>query len=254
MNLKMNLLNLRIFLLILLFHCFSQNIHTQQLAFPTAMGAGAYSTGGRGGIVLHVTNLNDSGPGSFRWALADEINTPQNRTIVFDVSGVIQLNSDIILSDPLNGGNATGGITLAGQTAPLGGITITGGKLRLFGVDHIIARFMKFRETTPTDGCFSTTGGSYIIFDHLSASNTPDICFSLTSNINIPTDKTLQNCLMAQSKNALIIGDTTPTPNVDYGDISVIRNAYYNISHRIPFKGGAAIKVDAINNIAHNES
>jgi hypothetical protein len=224
--------------------------YAQQLAFPTAMGAGAYATGGRGGIVLHVTNLNDSGAGSLRDALVTY--QDQDRTIVFDVSGVINLNSNIILSSPEQGGSATGGITIAGQTAPLGGITITGGKIRMFGVDNVIVRYLKFRETTPTDGCLSNTDGNDVIFDHLSASNTPDICFALTSNAEISTNKTIQYSLMAQSKNALIIGDTTPQGDVDYGDISVIRNAYYNISHRIPFKGGAAIKVDAVNNIAHN--
>ncbi|MCB0400202.1 MAG: Ig-like domain-containing protein [Winogradskyella sp.] len=229
---------------------FFTSIYSQQLAFPSAMGAGAYASGGRGGIVVHVTNLNDSGIGSLRSALVDY--QDQDRTIVFDVSGIINLNSDIVISSPEQGGNATGGITLAGQTAPLGGITITGGKIRMFGVDNVIVRYLKFRETTPTDGCLSNTDGNNVIFDHLSASNTPDICFALTSNIEISTDKTIQYCLMAQSKNALIIGDTTPQGDVDYGEISVIRNAYYNISHRIPMKGGAAIKVDAINNIAHN--
>jgi len=226
------------------------SVYSQQLAFPTAMGAGAYTSGGRGGIVVHVTNLNDSGIGSLRSALVDY--QDQDRTIVFDVSGIINLDSNIVLSSPEQGGNASGGITLAGQSAPLGGVTITGGKIRMFGVDNVIVRYLKFRETTATDGCLSNTDGNNVIFDHLSASNTPDICFALTSNSEISTDKTIQYCLMAQSKNALIVGDTTPQGDVDYGEVSIIRNAYYNISHRIPMKGGAAIKVDAINNIAHN--
>ncbi|WP_461599365.1 Ig-like domain-containing protein [Winogradskyella sp.] len=245
------LISKKAYALFLLFTTLSfSNSYSQQLAFPSAMGAGAYASGGRGGVVVHVTNLNDSGIGSLRSALVDY--QDQDRTIVFDVSGIINLNSNIVLSSPEQGGNASGGITIAGQTAPLGGITITGGKIRMFGVDNVIVRYLKFRETTPTDGCLSNTDGNNVIFDHLSASNTPDICFALTSNAEISTNKTIQYCLMAQSKNALIIGDTTPQGDVDYGEISVIRNAYYNISHRIPMKGGAAIKVDAINNIAHN--
>ncbi|GAB4163074.1 MAG: hypothetical protein Tsb0033_22890 [Winogradskyella sp.] len=252
MKLLRNLLiSKKAYALFLLFTTLSfSNSYSQQLAFPSAMGAGAYASGGRGGVVVHVTNLNDSGIGSLRSALVDY--QDQDRTIVFDVSGIINLNSNIVLSSPEQGGNASGGITIAGQTAPLGGITITGGKIRMFGVDNVIVRYLKFRETTPTDGCLSNTDGNNVIFDHLSASNTPDICFALTSNAEISTNKTIQYCLMAQSKNALIIGDTTPQGDVDYGEISVIRNAYYNISHRIPMKGGAAIKVDAINNIAHN--
>lgn len=237
---------LYIFLLIAL------TVNAQQLAFPSALGAGAYATGGRGGIVVHVTNLNDSGTGSLRSALVDFQN--QDRTIVFDVSGVITLSSDIVISSPEQGGSATGGITLAGQTAPTGGITITGGKIRMFGVDNVIARYLKFVETTATDGCFSNTDGNNVIIDHLTASHTPDICFSITSNSEISTNKTIQYCLMAQSKNGLIIGDTTPQGDVDYGEISVLRNAYYNVGWRIPMKMGAAIKVDAINNIAHNWS
>ncbi len=232
---------------------FATSISAQQLAFPSAYGAGAYSTGGRGGIVVHVTNLNDSGTGSLRSALVDY--QDQDRTIVFDISGQITLSSDIVLSSPEQGGTATGGIYLAGQSAPLGGITITGGKIRMFGVDNVIARYLKFRETTATDGCFSNTDGNNVIFDHLSGSHSPDILFALTSNAEISDNKTIQFCLMAQSKNAFITGDTTPSSSTSYYEqVSILRNAYYNISHRIPLKGGGRIRVDAINNIAHNWS
>jgi len=222
-------------------------------AFPSAYGAGADAVGGRGGIVVHITNRNDSGEGSLRSALVDY--QDKDRTIVSDVSGVIELQSDIVLSSPEQGGTATGKITFAGQTAPLGGLTITGGKIRMFGVDDVIWRYTKFRETTATDGCLSNTDGNNVIFDHLSASHTPDICFALTSNSEISDNKTIQHCLMGQSKNALIVGDTTPSSSTDYYEqCSILRNAYYNISHRIPLKGGARIRVDAINNIAHNWS
>lgn len=229
-------------------------LNAQQLAFPSALGAGAYATGGRGGIVVHVTNLNDSGEGSLRWALTDPVLKEQKRTIVFDVGGVINLNSNIVLSGTRAGATGVGGITIAGQTAPSPGITITGGKIRMFSIDDLVVRYLKFVETTATDGCLSNTDGNDVIFDHLTASHTPDICFSITSNAEISTNKTLQYCLMAQSKNGLIVGDTTPQGDVDYGESSILRNAYYNVGWRIPLKGGAAIKVDAINNIAHNWS
>ncbi len=90
-------------------------------AFPGAEGAGMYATGGRGGKVVHVTNLNDSGTGSFRDAVSSS-----NRIVVFDVGGTINLKSDVVVKD---------NITIAGQTAPGGnGITLRNGKIGMGGL------------------------------------------------------------------------------------------------------------------------
>src|SRR4051794_10543824 len=84
----------------------------QVRAFGDAEGYGAVATGGRGGTIYHVTNLNDTGAGSFRDAVSGS-----NRIVVFDVGGEIKLNSGI---------SSQGNITIAGQTAPGEGITLTG--------------------------------------------------------------------------------------------------------------------------------
>ena len=83
-------------------------------AFPGAEGGGKYSFGGRGGKVLVVTNLNDDGPGSFRWACEQG----GARIVVFNVAGIIRLKSPVIVRAPY--------ITIAGQTAPGDGVWIAG--------------------------------------------------------------------------------------------------------------------------------
>ena len=98
----------------------------QQLAFPGAQGWGRFAVGGRNGSVYHVTNLNDSGSGSLR----DAVSSP-NRIIVFDVAGVININSRIVFSRNLY---------VAGQTAPGQGITVYGDGVSLSGAGNIIFR------------------------------------------------------------------------------------------------------------------
>ena len=108
---------------------------TKLLAFPTAEGYGRYATGGRGGTVVHVTNLNDSGTGSFRQAVSSK-----NRIVVFDVAGVIALKSDLTIKD---------NITILGQTAPYPGITLRYYTVRP-GANNII-RFIRFRRGEEKD-------------------------------------------------------------------------------------------------------
>ncbi|MCD8091002.1 MAG: hypothetical protein LUD81_10375 [Clostridiales bacterium] len=99
-------------------------------AFPGAEGGGKYTTGGRGGTVYHVTNLNDSGTGSFRDAVSSS-----NRIVVFDVGGTIELKSDVVIKS---------NITVAGQTAPGGhGVTFKNYKIGLGG-SNIILRYVSW--------------------------------------------------------------------------------------------------------------
>ena len=102
----------------------------QVKAFPEAEGFGALVTGGRGGTIYHVTNLNDTGAGSFRDAISQS-----NRIIVFDVCGVINISSALSMSN---------NITIAGETAPGDGITIYGNELSGSSHSNIIVRDIEF--------------------------------------------------------------------------------------------------------------
>ena len=110
----------------------AQETAGQTLAFPGAEGAGRYAIGGRGGRVLRVTHTGDSGPGSLREAI--EARGP--RTIVFDTGGVIRLETPLVIR--------RGQVTLAGQTAPGGGITLIGQPL-VISADDVIVRHIRSR-------------------------------------------------------------------------------------------------------------
>ena len=156
----------------------------QAPAFPGAEGHGRYVTGGRDGKVIHVTNLNDSGTGSFREAVKSG-----KRIIVFDVAGVIALKSDLKIAD---------NITILGQTAPSPGIT-----LRYFTVqpgNNNIIRFLRIRrgeEKNINDGADATwqRNKTGIIFDHCSFSWSIDEVASFYDNNNF----TMQWCTIAES-------------------------------------------------------
>lgn len=156
----------------------------QAPAFPGAEGHGRFVTGGRGGKIYHVTNLNDSGTGSFREAVKSG-----KRIIVFDVAGVIALKSDLKFAD---------NITILGQTAPSPGIT-----LRYYTVQpgsNNIIRFIRIRrgqEKNINDGADASwqRNKTGIIFDHCSFSWSIDEVASFYDNNNF----TMQWCTVAES-------------------------------------------------------
>jgi hypothetical protein len=153
-------------------------------AFPGAEGFGKYTRGGRGGRVIEVTNLKDSGSGSFRAACMAE----GPRTVVFRVSGTIPLESKFKITNPY--------LTIAGQTAPGDGICIKNYQVN-FNIHELIIRYMRFRpgdeKGKEQDGFGGK--GDHIIIDHCTASWGIDETFSINKGTNL----TVQWCLVSES-------------------------------------------------------
>ncbi|MBP5257227.1 MAG: autotransporter-associated beta strand repeat-containing protein [Prevotella sp.] len=207
-------------------------VMAQQLAFPGAEGFGRYATGGRNGTVYHVTNLNDSGTGSFR----DAVSQP-NRIVVFDVAGVIRISSRL---------SVKANITIAGQTAPGEGITIYGNGISFSDANNTICRYLRVREgvvgSSGTDAC-GISSGSNMIFDHCSFAWGRDEVFSISGQN--PSNITVQNCIISQGLMGHSAGGLMQSDN----HITIYRTLYIHNDTRNPkFKG----RHQYVNNIVYN--
>ncbi len=153
-------------------------------AFLGAEGFGKYTIGGRGGRVIEVTNLKDSGPGSFRAACEAE----GPRTVVFRVSGTIPLESEFDIENPF--------ITIAGQTAPGDGICIKNYQVE-FDTDQVIIRYLRFRPGDEAGEEQDGFGGQgdHVVIDHCSVSWGIDE----TLSINKASNLTVQWCMATES-------------------------------------------------------
>lgn len=206
-------------LLLLLLGLLVQNIvlSQEQLAFPGAQGWGRLAQGGRYGTVYHVTNLNDSGAGSFR----DAVSQP-NRIVVFDVAGVIVIQSRISFAKNLY---------VAGQTAPGEGVTIYGDGVSFSGANGLICRYLRVRMGhggTKDKDCAGVANGTTMIFDHCSFAWGLDETFSINSDgKGALGDITIQNCLIGQGLMTHSAGGLIQADN-----ITLYRNLYCDNSTR----------------------
>jgi len=163
-------------------------------AFPGVEGGGKYITGGRGRQTYTVTNLNDSGEGSLRWCL-EQTKATEGGTIVFNVSGNIELKSSLRFDGIKN-------VTIAGQTAPGDGITVSGYDTNISNSENVIIRYMRFRPGAlnvhsggdSMDAMWGRDNDGFII-DHCSFSWNTDECLSLYRGEN----GSVQWCLVYES-------------------------------------------------------
>jgi pectin methylesterase-like acyl-CoA thioesterase len=214
-------------------------------AFPEAEGFGANTPGGRGGDVYHVTSLNDSGAGSLR----NGISTAQGpRTIVFDISGNIVLKSELRVNKPF--------LTLAGQTAPGDGVTVTGWTTSVTGTHDIIIRYMRFR---PGDiNCPAMQGDSLtvdkstdVIIDHVSASWSIDETLSVTNSDRV----TVQWSLISESldQSCHLEGEHGYGSLLRYGsgNLTFHHNLYAHHHNRTP-RLGDNLTLDFVGNVIYD--
>lgn len=219
-----------------------------RLAFPEADGMGRITYGGHGGRLLRVTNLNDDGEGSLRWA----VQQTGSRYIVFDVSGTIELKRPLVIGSDY--------ITIAGQSAPGNGICIKG-PISITSSD-VVLRYLRIRPGTRTDRSWPADaisdgrwGQRNILLDHLSVSWAEGSCIAIRHAQNV----TVQHCLLSQSLyNVIPDNGKSEAPGLLAGGImsTYYRNviAHHTNAIQFPNKEGENRWPHVIRNIIYNWS
>lgn len=224
-----------------LFVLFNLNLYAQTLAFPEATGFGRFAEGARGHAnpqIYLVTNLNDSGAGSFRDAVSQE-----GRFIIFKVGGIVNLQSQIVV--PKN-------TTIAGQTATGEGIVLAGPRVTFTGASNSIARYVRIRYVggAKNQDASGVSNGANMIFDHMTFTWGTDEVFSINwdNKGTSPDNITIQNSIIAQGlhrHNHSAGGLMQPSD----GKISIIGNLYLSNKTRNPKVKGIN---EFVNNVVYN--
>jgi hypothetical protein len=197
---------------------------SRTLSFPGAEGFGRFAVGGRGGRVVKVTNLADSGPGSLRQAVVGQ----GPRTVVFEVSGIIDLERDLDIH--------RGQITIAGQTAPGDGITLRGYGLNVHA-DDVIVRYLRVRpgdDAGVENDAVSIKAGNNIIIDHCSTSWANDETVSISPS-KVSAKRTIDNVTVQWSIIAESLNKSVHSKG-EHGYGSLLRGsdgARYSLHHNL---------------------
>jgi hypothetical protein len=213
--------------------------------FPGAQGFGANAIAGRGGKIIKVTNLNDSGPGSFREAVL----TSGPRIIVFEVGGEINLKSQLLIRNPY--------MTIAGQTAPSPGVVLTGTGLKVETHDLLFQHI--FVRHTATDGtdAFDIRTGSYplynIVVDHVSVSwgDDENLSFNPGPNNTLDNNVTFSNNLVAEATGTGGGHNFGTLVAAGTKNFSLITNLWMSHKERQPRFNGL-VSANLVNNISYN--
>lgn len=203
---------------------------SRQIAFKGAEGFGALAAGGRGGHLYHVTNLEDSGPGSFREGVSQS-----HRIIVFDTAGVIRLKSRV---------NVAGHITINGQSAPAPGITLYGASIAFNKISEVVVRYLRLHGSINMSrgSCVLIADNSdQLIFDHVS------VTWGRWDNVHIKgsSNITLQYCLIGESLDPQRFGALLEGPT----RLSVHHSLWIDNQSRNP---KAKAEIEFVNNVVYN--
>lgn len=236
----------------------NQTQPARALAFPEAEGFGATAAGGRGGRVLPVTNLKDTGPGSLRAAL--EVKGP--RIVVFQIAGIIELKSALEIRQPF--------VTIAGQTAPGDGICLKHFGIRIRDTHDVIIRHLRIRPGAGSQEEVDSLliyRSQKILIDHCSLSWSVDEVLDISDDWHKPIegpktdDVTIQWCILSESlkKSAHSKGEhgyAALISAIRDGDVTVHHNLFAHHVTRIPRPGGRrgtpGLRLEFRNNVIYD--